>query len=678
MPVVAEDRPRRLPLHPRLVRPLPLLPGRQPRPGGHRPAQGAALPRALKDTPRAEPFDLAKETDDELRRRLVEQPERLSTATSPSGCSPSGALAPNGQRPAVCRDARPRRPRPTERADARLWALVGAGPLDADVPHARCSTTTTRRSAPGAFRAAGNMHGGRSSSAIATRSSLLARDPSPDVGLQVAIAARKLGERRRCCRAARGAAQCGDDPLIPHIVWQNLHPLLEDQGGAFVRLVEQARWRGADPRRRILPRAIERLLGRASAIRERSSRWSRPWPPPPTRRASTRPPAASSRCSPGRDPERRDRRAGALAHCADGLQPLVRTILAVRKRPRCIDAALLATSWNDADAAALARRVFRAARASRPSAGCRRLPGPGRGRRYAVDPRRTAHDGAARGGRLARLPGRCSPRSALARRSPRRPRSLPLPAPGARAPAPRHRAADPAPRVEPRPADAIGANQVPADALNLNQIRKLLESKDPSSSGGSRPASGRSAKGRNPEREQVIATMRTLLRDRPGDPHAAAQVFQESCTSATRSTARGRTSAPTSRSTAAARTSSSSRTSSTPASSSAPPTRRPPSPPRRPRPDRPARRGQPPASDLLKMQGGKLETIARDDIEEMKLSPLSLMPEDLEKQLEPGASSPTCSPSSPSTSPRPTAKHRRIPGTPRGLFGERWALRYPR
>ena len=48
MPVVAEDRPRRLPLHPRLVRPLSLLPGRQPRPRRHRPAQGPALPRPLR------------------------------------------------------------------------------------------------------------------------------------------------------------------------------------------------------------------------------------------------------------------------------------------------------------------------------------------------------------------------------------------------------------------------------------------------------------------------------------------------------------------------------------------------------------------------------------------------------------------------------------------------------
>ena len=35
------------------------------------------------------------------------------------------------------------------------------------------------------------------------------------------------------------------------------------------------------------------------------------------------------------------------------------------------------------------------------------------------------------------------------------------------------------------------------------------------------------------------------------------------------------------------------------------------------------------------MQGGKLETIPRDEVDEMKVSELSLMPEDLEKQLKP-------------------------------------------
>jgi putative heme-binding domain-containing protein len=38
---------------------------------------------------------------------------------------------------------------------------------------------------------------------------------------------------------------------------------------------------------------------------------------------------------------------------------------------------------------------------------------------------------------------------------------------------------------------------------------------------------------------------------------------------------------------------------------------------------------------VLKVQGGKLETIARDDIEESETSRLSLMPENLEQQLKP-------------------------------------------
>jgi len=38
---------------------------------------------------------------------------------------------------------------------------------------------------------------------------------------------------------------------------------------------------------------------------------------------------------------------------------------------------------------------------------------------------------------------------------------------------------------------------------------------------------------------------------------------------------------------------------------------------------------------VLKVQGGKQETIAREDVEVMKVSELSLMPEGLEKQLKP-------------------------------------------
>jgi putative heme-binding domain-containing protein len=38
---------------------------------------------------------------------------------------------------------------------------------------------------------------------------------------------------------------------------------------------------------------------------------------------------------------------------------------------------------------------------------------------------------------------------------------------------------------------------------------------------------------------------------------------------------------------------------------------------------------------VLKIQGGKLETIPRSQIDEMKTNPLSLMPEEIEKQFAP-------------------------------------------
>jgi putative heme-binding domain-containing protein len=42
-----------------------------------------------------------------------------------------------------------------------------------------------------------------------------------------------------------------------------------------------------------------------------------------------------------------------------------------------------------------------------------------------------------------------------------------------------------------------------------------------------------------------------------------------------------------------------------------------------------------PARVVLKMQGGKVETVPGDQVEELKVSPLSLMPDDLEKQIAP-------------------------------------------
>ena len=92
----------------------------------------------------------------------------------------------------------------------------------------------------------------------------LRNDPSPQVRLQVAIAAAKQKSIPTIPTLVAVLAQAGDDPLVPRIVWQNLHPLLETQTAEFVAEVQKLR--AADsgtypkPVIDLLPRAADRIL----------------------------------------------------------------------------------------------------------------------------------------------------------------------------------------------------------------------------------------------------------------------------------------------------------------------------------------------------------------------------------------------------------------------------------
>ena len=91
----------------------------------------------------------------------------------------------------------------------------------------------------------------------------LRNDPSPQVRLQVAIAAAKQESIPTIPTLVAVLAQAGDDPLVPRIVWQNLHPLLETQTAEFVseidRLVSPKPTAVLD----LLPRAADRILSTA-------------------------------------------------------------------------------------------------------------------------------------------------------------------------------------------------------------------------------------------------------------------------------------------------------------------------------------------------------------------------------------------------------------------------------
>ena len=142
----AKDRARRLPLRARLVRPLSLLPRRQPRPRRYRPAEGAPVPRALQGDPAATPgLTLAKSDIDGLLDLLGspnvydrEIAQRILTERdSPSIREKLEAIVLNEKKPRTARMH-------------GLWARVGIGSLAPEF-HARLlSHGDPTVSAPGA------------------------------------------------------------------------------------------------------------------------------------------------------------------------------------------------------------------------------------------------------------------------------------------------------------------------------------------------------------------------------------------------------------------------------------------------------------------------------------------------------------------------------------------------
>ena len=55
-------------------------------------------------------------------------------------------------------------------------------------------------------------------------------------------------------------ANAGDDKLIPHIVWQNLHPLLATRSEDFLAEVKKYDLKATPNLAKIIPRVTERIL----------------------------------------------------------------------------------------------------------------------------------------------------------------------------------------------------------------------------------------------------------------------------------------------------------------------------------------------------------------------------------------------------------------------------------
>ncbi|MEX0587065.1 MAG: c-type cytochrome, partial [Pirellulales bacterium] len=183
--------------------------------------------------------------------------------------------------------------------------------------------------------------------------------------------------------------------------------------------------------------------------------------------------------------------------------------------------------------------------------------------------------------------------------------------------------------------DAVGRGEIPAGALGVNQVRKLLTSKDEELVKAVRAKWGNIRSDRDPSRERVIAEMRTLIRGAKGDPQAGRAAFQKVCGQCHKLhgegaevgpdlTANGRGSFEQLLSNVfdpslvigAAYLAVTIRTA-----------------------DGRVLIGLPvedgPQRVVLRLQGGKLETLPRDEIDVLQASKLSMMPEEVEKQLKP-------------------------------------------
>jgi putative heme-binding domain-containing protein len=182
---------------------------------------------------------------------------------------------------------------------------------------------------------------------------------------------------------------------------------------------------------------------------------------------------------------------------------------------------------------------------------------------------------------------------------------------------------------------AIADKKVPVSALNVNQVKRMTATKDPVILKTVRELWGTVRETRNPEREKVVADMKAFLSRTRGDVRAGQVVFKNVCGQCHKIhgegqdvgpdiTVNGRASFdqllsnvfdPSLVIGAAYQATNVTTTSGRVLTG--------------------LLAEDSPQRVVLKMQGGKLETIPRGDIEEMNVSKVSLMPEGIEKQLKP-------------------------------------------
>ena len=485
-------------------------------PGGVDRLKGRLYRLRYNDTPRAQPTDLAKDSDDRLLTRLAsgniyfrETAQRLLTERIESP-----GLRGKLERRAFAGEGAARDSDHLERA-ARLhalWVLIGSGRLDTEF-HQRILEHPDSTYRAWGVRAAGNF--GVISPLVLEKVVRLSRDPSPDVLLQVAIASRKIKGFDALPVLNDVLTRCAQDKTIPSIAWNNLHPLLETNSARFAGM--QTNWSPALAS--LSPRIVERMLSAQTPDGSAVASFVRFVSAHDGDRVKDCLSAISARFGALNE--------AAAAQLKLDLKPLLMGFLEGSSNvPFFLSAQLLSARLGLApiDSAEIRQR-FISTRNSED------------GRLQALDAIVAFRDPQL----LTALP------DVLATGSPQFLRQV-FTALG--------RVEDPrlggvllsafpklAPELQPLAVDllmqrerwarqlldAVLADKLPRTVLNANHLRKILESNDREALWAVEKAFGKVREERNPEREKVVAEMSAYLREHPGDPHRGQIVFRNLC-----------------------------------------------------------------------------------------------------------------------------------------------------
>jgi putative membrane-bound dehydrogenase-like protein len=581
-----------------------------------------------KDTPRAKPFDLAKESDEQLFGRLNSENDLfrdlarrlLVERRAQRDFNPTDPILQKADELISTRKA-------SELAELRVASVATAlrRPPDNVLDHLITSNyQSVRRSA---IRCIGNFGG--TAAQLSEVNQLMRKSPMATL-LELAIT---IGTRSDKTGGDKIALLLdvlyfsGDDELIRRIVWKHLEPLLEQHPKVFSSF-----FTGGIPLvpaiEAIVPRAVDRLLARKSfearpiadlvvAVQDKF-------------------PDATSEClrliaSKVESGEIRGENLNSLREAFKNF--LSQITRQAKTKELALDAAILAASWNDQRAVEIARDTAgdkSAKQADRLRAIAALITaGDAMVLNIATSALQESKLNKDFAGQLIAALGKSEDTLVSSivlnayqkLREDVKPKALELLT---------QRAIWAKPLIL-----AIAENKIPATALNVNQIQRLLALKDKDLTAAVNKHWGTIRTTRDPAREQFVGEMRKLIRSTKGDPHKGIEVFNRICGQCHKIHGQGQDVGPdiTSNGRASfeqllsnvfdpslvigaiyqARTVQ-------------------------------AADGRivtgllvedSPQRIVLKVQGGKLETIAREDVDAMKVSELSLMPEGLEKQLQP-------------------------------------------